>query len=265
MIRSPIGLRIPNAPDRFLKDQLREAAQLGAKGVVVDAAGELNPQRLSATGRRDLRHTIRSLELTLIGLNLPTKRPFDTIEALDDRLNKATEAFQMAYELGTSLVLARVGAVPDESAHQRRANFDHAVTELGRRADHHGLRLGIETGTEPGDQLRSVLDGYQESGLGASLDPGAWLQHGYDPVESTKALGHWVIHAHARDASMARLEGPIAPNPRGFGFAPGVLEWEEFLGALEEINYAGFLTIWPDPYQPIAPQFQRLTERFARF
>ena len=38
-----------------------------------------------------------------------------------------------------------------------------------------------------------------------------------------------------------------ASRSAGSGFPAGGLDWEEYLGALEEINYRGFLTIWPDP------------------
>jgi hypothetical protein len=44
-----------------------------------------------------------------------------------------------------------------------------------------------------------------------------------------------------------------------------VLDWEEYLGALEEINYRGFLTVWPDPARPAGPQFTALAERLSRF
>ncbi|RUL84979.1 sugar phosphate isomerase/epimerase family protein [Tautonia sociabilis] len=266
MIRSPLGLRLLPDPDRSLKDQLREAARLGTRGVVLDASGDLNPARLSETGRRDLRHTLRSAELSLIALHLPTRRPFDTDDQLDDRLAKASSAFTLAFDLGARLVLARVGAVPPESDSARRDIFSLALTELSRRADHRGVRLAIETGAEPGADLRAFLDALDQPGLAASLDPGALLRFGHDPIEAARALGPLVAHAYARDATSSSLdEGPARPNPRGFGFAPGVLDWEEYLGSLEEINYDGFLTIWPDPNRPIEPQYKALSDRFARF
>ena len=110
MIRHPLGLRLD--PARPIRDQIHEAARLGARGVVIDAIGDLAPQRLSETGRRELRHLLRTLELSLVALSLPTRRPFDTIDQLDERMRRADAAFAMAYELGTNLVLARVGAVP---------------------------------------------------------------------------------------------------------------------------------------------------------
>src|SRR2546422_35569 len=122
MVRSPLGLRNHSSTDRSPKDQLREAARFGAKGVVLDATGE-----------------------------------------------------------------------------------------LAQRADHRGTRLAVETGTELGEALRGVLDGLEQPGLAASLDPATLLRHGHDPIATTRALGPWVAHAYA-------------PS--------GALDWEEYLGAL---------------------------------
>jgi sugar phosphate isomerase/epimerase len=265
MIRSPLGLRLTPSPDRSLQDQLREAARLGAKGVVLDATGDLAPERLSETGRRELRHLLRSIELGLVALNLPTRRPFDTEDQLDDRLARAARAFALAYDLGSVLVLARLGGVPPEAEAPRREVFTRAVRELGRRADHRGVRLAVETGGEPGEILRGVLDGLDDPGLAASIDPAALLRQGHDPVAATRALGPWVAHAYATEAVGFDPANRIAVHPRGFGFAAGVLDWEEYLGALEEINYRGSLTIWPDPALEPGPQFTALAARLSRF
>ena len=65
-----------------------------------------------------------------------------------------------------------------------------------------------------------------------------------------------------RDA--VRASGSAAPNPRGFGFPPGALDWEEYLGALEEIGYRGFLTIWPAPDRPLAAEFGAIKRRLEQ-
>jgi sugar phosphate isomerase/epimerase len=262
MIRSPLGLRLQtNLP---IRDQILEAARLGAKGVVLDAVGDLAPERLSESGRRDLRHLLRSAELTLVALHLPTRRPFDTLDQLEDRLQRADNAFALAYELGTRLILARLGGVPPESDAPRRDVYFTALTELGRRTDHRGVRLAIETSSDPGEALRNVLDTLNSPGLGASLDPASLLRNQIDPVAVTRTLAEWVAHAYANDATTPGAAVAV-PNPRGFAFPPGALDWEEYLGALEEINYGGFLTIWPDPARPVGPQFTTLAERLKRF
>ncbi len=217
MIRTPLGLRLN--PIASIRDQIREAAQLGAKGVVLDAIVDLAPDRLTETGRRELRHLLRSVELSLIAMHLPTRRPFDTTDQLDDRLRRAERAFTLAFELGTNLVLARVGAVPDEPDAPRREAFVLALTELGRRADHRGVRLAIETGTEPGGTLRPILDALDSNGLAASIDPAGLQQQRLDPATTARALGPWVAHAYANDASTARPQ-ILAASARASGPPP---------------------------------------------
>jgi sugar phosphate isomerase/epimerase len=257
MIRNPLGLRLD--PDLPVRDQIQEAARLGARGVVLDAIGDLAPQRLGETGRRELRHILRTVELTLIAVSLPTRRPFDTTDQLDERLQRADSAFAMAFELGTNVVLARVGAIPPPEDAERLEIFANAVRELGRRADHRGVRLAIETGAEHGAKLGAFLKGQAILTLAASIDPASLLQTGVDPVAAVRELAGWVAHAYANDATGSSRSAPA--NPRGFGFPPGALDWEEYLGAFEEIGYHGFLTVWPTPGSPAAAQFSAILQR----
>jgi sugar phosphate isomerase/epimerase len=261
MIRSPLGLRLN--PARPIREQLAEAARLGARGVVLDAIADLAPDRLTETGRREIRYLLRSVEVALIALSLPTRRPFDTLDQLDDRLRRADRAFGLAYELGTTLLLARVGALPPESEAERREIFLSALRELARRADHRGVRLAIETGTESGDILAPVLDSFDTTGLAASIDPATLLQNRIDPIATTRSLGPRVVHAYATDSTTAPA-GRTLTLP-GSGFPAGALDWAEYLGALEEIGYRGFLTVWPDPNRPTGPQFTAMVERLARY
>ncbi|SIO06398.1 Sugar phosphate isomerase/epimerase [Singulisphaera sp. GP187] len=261
MIRSPLGLRLN--PGRPIREQIREAATLGAKGVVLDAVGDLAPERLSETGRRDLRQMLRSVELSLVAVGLPTRRPFDTTDQLEDRLRRAEGAFAMAFELGARLVLARMGELPPETDATRRETWIGALRELSRRADHRGIRFTVETGTEPGAALRPILDGLDTIGVAASIDPASLLVRGFDPMETTRALGPWVAHAYLNDAASAGTNVTVFRS-RGDGFPPNSLDWEEYLGGFEEINYRGFLTIWPDPAYEPGPKFLATAERLKR-
>ncbi|MFO0910239.1 MAG: sugar phosphate isomerase/epimerase family protein [Isosphaeraceae bacterium] len=260
MIASPLGLRLD--PERSVRDQIREAAQLGARGVVIDAIGDIAPARLSETGRRELRHLLRSVGVGLAALSLPTRRPFDTPDQLDDRLRRADAAFAMAFELGTTLVLARVGSLPPEADPEARGVFLGALAELGRRADHRGVRLAIETGSESGAELRAWLDQLGSPTLAASIDPGALLQGGHDPSETVQSLGSLVAHAYASSAT--RSISAVARSVRS-GFPPGALDWESFLGALEEVGYRGYLTVWPEPGRDGASEFKSVSRRLQAF
>ncbi len=202
---------------------------------------------------------MRTTELSLVALALPTRRGFDTADQLDDRIRRADAAFAMAYELGTRVVLARAGPLPAPEDSARRETFASSLLALGQRADHHGVRLALETGSETGEQLASFLDAVASPGLAASIDPATLIQTGVDPVVATRELGRWVVHAYANDAT-ENTRGP-GINPRGFGFPRGALDWAEFLGSLEEIGYHGFLTVWPTGGRSMAAQFQAIADR----
>jgi len=259
MIRNPLGLRLD--PNRPIREQIRQAAALGAKGVVLEASGDLAPHRLGETGRRDLKHQLRSVELALTALVLPTRRAFDSLDQLDDRLRRADAVFALAFDLGSRLVLAQAGPVPAEDDAPRREAFTQAVASLGVRADHRGVRLALETGSEPPEVLRAFLDALAHPALAASLDPPNLLRSGIDPVAAATELHAWIAHAYTGDPMAG---GTTLRNPRGVGFPPGALDWEEYVGALEEIAYHGFLTVWPEPTADPARLFKAVVDRVSR-
>src|SRR5262249_16560587 len=180
--------------------------------------------------------------LALVALSLPSRRPFDTTDQLDERLRRADGAFALAYELGTSLVLARPGPFPPEADMPRRDLFKAAITSLAETRAHRGVRLAIEPGSETGRELKPLLDTLNMMSLAASVDPTSLLRAGIDPAAAVIELNTWVAHAYTGEAPGSAAS---AVFPRGVGFSPGALDWAAYLGALEEIGYRGFLTIWP--------------------
>ncbi|WP_165065948.1 sugar phosphate isomerase/epimerase family protein [Paludisphaera rhizosphaerae] len=259
MIRNPLGLRLD--PNRPIRDQIQQAARIGAKAVVLEASGDLAPHRLGETGRRDLKHQLRSVEVALTALALPTRRAFDTTDQLDDRIRRADSVFALAFEMGTRLVLTNVGPVPPVDEAPRREAFTHALASLANRADHRGVRLAIEAGADLPETLREFLDGLASPALAASIDPPSMLRAGIDPVAAARELHAWVAHAYAGDPTGGST---TARNPRGVGFPPGALDWEEYVGALEEIAYHSALTVWPEPPTDPAKLFKAVVDRVAQ-
>ncbi len=266
MIRPPLALRLATDAEQSPRELWRGAAALGVRGLVLDASGELAPHRLSETARRDVRQSLRTLELSLVALNLPTRRPFDSLDQLEDRLARAESAFELAFGLGTRLVLLRAGTVPPETDSGRYSAFLQAMTELGRRADRRGIRLAIETGGEPVESLCKLLQTLEQPSLAASLDPSGLLSAGLDPAQAVVTLGDRLAHVYATDgaASSFRMQ-PGVRHASGFGYPPGALDWEAYLGALEEIDYRGFLTIWPDPRGDVGTEARRVLDILKRF
>ncbi|AMV38572.1 Xylose isomerase-like TIM barrel [Planctomyces sp. SH-PL62] len=228
--------------------------------MVLEASGDLAPHRLGETGRRDLKHQLRSVEVALTAMVLPTRRPFDSIDQLDERLRRADAVFALAFDLGTRLVLAQAGPVPAADDAARRETFTNVVASLGGRGDHRGVRLTLESGSEPADHLRAFLDVLAHPSIAVSIDPPNLLRAGIDPVAATRELHAWVAHAYAGDPTGGTL---TARNPRGIGYPAGALDWEEYVGALEEIAYHGTLTVWPEPPADPSRLFKAVVERVA--
>ena len=187
MIRHPLALRLD--PNHSARDQIHEAARLGARGVVLDAIGELAPHRLSETGRREMRHVLSTVELALVALSLPTRRPFDTTDQLDDRVRRAEAPSRWPMSWAPRSFWCAAGAVPPGDEPARREVFADALRELGTRAEHRGVRLALETGSEPAETLKSFLETMALPGLAASIDPAAGLQTGIDPIASRARAG----------------------------------------------------------------------------
>lgn len=256
MIRSPLSLRLD--PAQPIRDQIRLAAEAGAKGIVVEATEELAPGRLSETGRRELRHLCRSAEVVLAAVHLPTRRGFDTFDQIEDRLARADRVFALAYDLGARLVLVRAGAIPPVEDAAGRAACATTVGELASRADHRGLRLALETGTEPGGTMRDFLAERDRPNLGASIDPAALLRGGFDPVAAVVDLGPHVMHAYLHQGVGQRVALEAAPRRNSRAIAS--LDWENYFGALEEVNYHGTMTIWPETSSGLFAQYRSIAE-----
>ena len=147
--------------------------------MVVEAIGDLAPHRLGETGRRELRHILRSVEMSLVGLALPTRRPFDTTDQLDERMRRADAAFAMAYELGTKLVLAacRRGPAGGRTGRGAKCSPTRCASWAGGPSTT-GSGWRWKPARSRGEKLKSFLDALASPGLAASIDPAASCKRG---------------------------------------------------------------------------------------
>jgi sugar phosphate isomerase/epimerase len=73
-----------------------------------------------------------------------------------------------------------------------------------------------------------------------------------------------VAHAYANQALGQRTEAGFLTLP-GRGRIGGGFDWAGYLGALEEVDYRGYLTIWPDPAGDPVRQFRDLRTTLETF
>ncbi len=165
MSRFKIGIRLESL-GLPLRRGLAEAARLGVPGVRVDAVGELSPNELSQSGRREFRHLLRGHNLELTALGCPLARGLDAAEDQQPRLEHVRKVLALSFDLGPRLAVLQTGAVSDEPDSPRGVRLRDSFLTVGRYGDRVGARLALETGLESGACAGRVLAGFGHRGPG---------------------------------------------------------------------------------------------------
>lgn len=119
--------------------------------------------------------------------------------------------------------------------------------------------FAIETGPETSDVLKEFLDDLHSTGVAVNLDPANLkMVTGDDPVKAVYTLKDYIVHTHAKDGNRLNIGNPefiykaVHPIPQDFNnvqyfevlpLGTGSVDFPNYLKALEEIGYKGFLTI----------------------
>ena len=244
-----------------LLDGIRESEKCGAEGVQLYAAGELDPRTITPAQRNAVRDTLRACrqeaaalcgELGGYGLERAADNP-----AKLDYLKKAVD---LAGELDCTVITTHIGVIPADKAAPRYAVMRDACAEIGAYAADNGCTLAIETGPEAITTLSAFVDDCGR-GVAINYDPANIVMvTGVDHVEGVRIAGKRIAHTHAKDGKNLR---PINAEAFYHNFAEGGLEWArtldtilvetplgqgdvrwtDYLLALREVGYDGFLTI----------------------
>ncbi len=238
MNRLKIGIRLESM-GLSVRRALAEAERLGVGGVQVDAVGDLAPNNLSQTGRREFRHLLRAHSLELTALGCPLRKGLDAVENQQARIEHVRKVLSLSFDLGPRIAVVQAGRIPEDAAAPLAGRLREALLALGQYGDRTGTVLALETGLESGAVLASFLRQFDSGGLGVSYDPANLLMNGFDPYESARALHGRIVHSHAKDARLASASRSAQEVPLGHGD----IDWLRLLGVLEEIDYRGWLTI----------------------
>src|SRR5262245_29389295 len=238
MKRMTIGVRLESL-GLPLRRGLAEASRVGAKGVQIDAAGDLGPDQLSQTGRREFKNLLRAYDLELTALGCPLMRSLDTAEHQDARLEHVRKVMTLASDLGPRLVVIEAGQVPAKEEEPAARRLREGLLDLGQHGDRIGVRLALETGLESGEVLAAYLRSFDVGSLAANLDPANLLLHGFDPVRAISDLAGLIAHVHARDARKGSAGRAAQEVPLGHGD----VDWLTLTEALRETEYHGWLVV----------------------
>ncbi len=222
-----------------LRQAVAAAAKMGATGVQIDAAGDLTPDRLGETGRREFRNLLKSFALDLTAVNCPLRHGIDTAENQQQRLDHVRKVMQFACDLGSRTVVVPGPKLPDDPASPRGQLLREAVLNLGPFGDRVGVLIAFEVGYDPADKVRDYLATFDCGSLKLNYDPANMLVNGHDPLANLAGLKGWVAHTHARDARAATVSRGSQEVPLG----AGDIEWMAYVATLQAIEYDGYLTV----------------------
>jgi L-ribulose-5-phosphate 3-epimerase len=222
-----------------LRRALQEAERLGVGGAEVEAVGELAPNQLTQTGRREFRHLLRSHSLEVTALRCPLRRGLSVAENQEARIEHVKNVMTLSFDLGPRVTIVQAGKVPEKPDEPGAGLMTEAVQALAAHGDRTGATLALETGLESGEVLRRFLERFDTGSLGANFDPANLLLNGFAPLEDARALAGKVVHAHARDARRSGTSRAAQEVPVGHGD----IDWMALAGVLEEIDYRGWMTV----------------------
>lgn len=245
-----------------LDSALKESKRLGVSGVQIYATtGEFSPTSLTVEKKERYKKLLSELNLEVSALCADMGGfGFEKAEDNPLRIKKTKEIIDLAIEFGTRVVTTHIGVIPADKTNPRYKIMLDALTECGLYAKEKGVTLAIETGPEKAVVLNSFIED-TKGGVGVNLDPANFtMVTGQDAVEAVRILAGKIVHTHLKDGR--RLDENQDPTDvyhafavggvdalnacKGFIELPigdGDVDWTNYLKALKDIGYDGYLTI----------------------
>ncbi len=258
MKKFPIGVMLESFRIDTL-DALDKAKEVGAEGVQILATrGDLTPENMDQKAREELKKEVAARGLKITALCGDLGKGFMNPEENPELIEKSKRMMDLAKDLGTDVVTTHIGVVPEDDSHPRYKIMHDACKELADYADKVGAFFAIETGPEKAVTLKHFLDGLDSKGVSVNLDPANFVMvTGDDPATAVHTLKDYIVHTHAKDGKKLQDISPeiiygvrpiedVIQEGKAFTEVPlgeGNVNWDEYLQALEDIHYDGFLTI----------------------
>ncbi len=165
----------------------------------------------------------------------------------------------IAKELGTNIATTHIGVVPTDKNCRQYETMHEVCYELAEFAKSIDGHFAVETGPESSALLKEFLDSLGSDGVAVNLDPANLVMcAGDDPVGAVYNLKDYIVHTHAKDGiQLMPFDTRRTYAAAYFGVEPllwskcikevplneGGVPWDNYLAALREIGYKGYLTI----------------------
>ncbi|HEY8500730.1 MAG TPA: sugar phosphate isomerase/epimerase [Clostridia bacterium] len=240
---------------------IEKSQKCGAEGVQIYAWNELDPLKVDKSFLEKIKKTARdcSQEITALCGELGG-HGLEIAKDNAQKLKYLKAVVDCALTLGTNIITTHIGRIPEDRNSERYKAMLDACGEIGKYAKERGAVIAVETGPEPVSRLAEFCR--QCEGIAINYDPANLVMvTNDDEVEGVKKAGDLIVHTHAKDGVMKKYLGPektyevfatggieavtdlltnyFYETPLG----EGSVRFPEYLKALKEIGYDGFLTI----------------------
>lgn len=258
MYNFPIGVMVESFRLPY-REAVEKAASLGAKGLqIYMTQGDMSPEQLNEKKVRELFEIAKSNGLSFSAVCGDFGQGFSDPELNKINIERSKRVMEFAKILETDIVTTHIGVVPSDSNHPRYQIMQEACRTLAEYADSMNSHFAVETGPETADVLKGFLDSLNSKGVAVNLDPANFVMvTGDDPVKAVHTLKDYIVHTHAKDGiklldvkpeiiygiEKADEEAAWDVAFKEMPLGKGNVDFKNYLKALEEIGYRGYLTI----------------------
>lgn len=258
MYNFPIGVMVESFRLPF-REAVEKAASLGAKGLqIYMTQGDMAPENLSEKKVKELLDIVKSNGMVVSAICGDFGHGFSDPELNKVNVERSKRVMDLSLLMETNIVTTHIGVVPADKKHPRYEIMQEACHTLAEYADSVNSHFAVETGPETAKVLKEFLDSLGSRGVAVNLDPANLVMvTGDNPVNAVHTLKDYIVHTHAKDGIKLLDRKPEyiygvekATEEESWGVAfkemplgQGNVDFPNYLKALEDIGYRGFLTI----------------------
>ncbi|KPJ58941.1 MAG: hypothetical protein AMS15_07380 [Planctomycetes bacterium DG_23] len=255
-----IGVRLASFKVPLIQS-IQHALECGVDAIEPSAFGELAPENISESGRRDFLQQITSKGLAISALSGNLGRPhFISKEGLEERVERTKRILDLSLDLKAGIVCSHIGHIPeDQNAPEWEILLD-SLGDIGVYAEKIGAFFACETGPESPQLMKTFLGKLNRPHIGINYDPANLVMRGFQPIAGIYTLSDYILHTHAKDAI-----GKEKGGPKEVPVGQGEVNFPEYINALDEVGFSGFYSIERESGEDRVGDVRRAVEFLRKF